>query len=346
MNIFKRIRWFFANRIYPSSDIIGYLVSSFINEGKLIKETEFYASIEYKNNIYNIWITNYPYAWLSKCNSTSKEDYELKYPTWETVWNETVPPKKVAMEFEDWLNKERNRLFDEQNFIKETDNTHQTQLKETTMTTETTFNAFDKVLVRDSNSEEWRPDFFQFYKEKDEDGDVCEFPYHTIGSMYRYCIPYEGNEELAGSTFPSEEQSFKEGDTIEFFRVRDDKWYRGTLAKISTRSEKGDDFTHKVDYVDNNGREDYIWCKPDQLREACVNVDAKKEEDTSTEYAFEEGEKVWYRGDYSGDKWTMGTVIAVDHNDPDLTYHVRLFTNDMTWWVNENTLKKIDDNPL
>ena len=80
MNAIKRIEWFFAHRIYASSDVIGYLVGSFIDEGKLIKETEYYAIIEYKNNIYRVWIENYPYAWLSKCESTSKEKYEFEYP--------------------------------------------------------------------------------------------------------------------------------------------------------------------------------------------------------------------------------------------------------------------------
>ena len=350
MNAFKRIKWFFAHRIYPSSDVIGYLVGSFIDEGKLIKENDFYAFIEYKDNIYKVWIENYPYAWLSRCDSTSKEKYELKYPIWGTIWNRAVPPKKVAMKFEDWMYKERKRLFDEQNSVEETDNTHQTNLKETAMSNETSceFKTFDHVLVRDNSSEEWVPEIFIAYKPEDEEGNPASYPYKTIGSCYTYCIPYDENLAFTNASTSS---NFKEGDTVEFIYLMRDKWFRGTLTEVSTREKKGDNYIYRVDFIDEDGDEDYLWCKLDQLREACVSTSSKKEEEKNegnepVDYKFKEGEKVWYRGDYSGDKWTMGTVVAIDRNDPDLTYHVRLFTNDMTWWVSEGTLKKIDDNPL
>jgi hypothetical protein len=345
MNAFKKIKWFFANRIYPSSDMIGYLVGSFIDEGKLIKENDFYAFIEYKDNIYKVWIENYPYAWLSKCESIPREKYEFEYSIGETVWNKAVPPKKVAMKFEDWLYKERKRLFDEQNSIEETDNTHQTNLKETAMSNETSyeFETFDRVLVRDSIDQEWNPDLFIRFVPEDEDGDKAEYPYITLTSKYRYCIPY--NEEMT-FTKATAKTSFKEGDAVEFLYLMRDKWFRGTLAEISTKEKKGDSYIYRVDFIDEDGDKDYLWCKLDQLREACVDTSSKKEEDAPVDYKFKEGEKVWYRGDYSNDQWTTGTVVAIDRNDPDLTYHIKLFINDMTWWVNENTLKKIDDNPL
>lgn len=53
---------------------------------------------------------------------------------------------------------------------------------------------FDKVLVRDDDDCYWSADFFS-YKDDDEN-----MPYRCIGSWYRYCIPYQGNEHLLGTT--------------------------------------------------------------------------------------------------------------------------------------------------
>ena len=350
MNVFKRIRWFFTSRIYPSSDIIGYLVGSFIDEGKLIKENEFYAFIEYKNNIYKVWIENYPYAWLSKCESVSKENYELRYPIWGTIWNRTVPPKKIAMKFEDWLYKERKRLFDEQNSIKETDNTHQTTLKETAMSNETSceFKTFDHVLVRDHRSSEWLPDIFVRYNPVDEDGNETAYPYETIGSKYKYCISYD--ESLAFTT-GADSTDFKKGDTVEFIYLREGKWFRGVITDISTKEIKGDNFIYRVDFTDSDGDKDWIWCKLDQLREACANVDdddnvEEENEEEKKEHKFQVDQKVWYKGEYSDDKWVMATVQAIDSDDDELPYRVELFTNEETWWVKESELKSIDDYPF
>ena len=51
---------------------------------------------------------------------------------------------------------------------------------------------FDKVLVRDSKSDKWRANLFG-YIDKDE-------YYHCVYVNWVYCIPYEGNEHLLGTT--------------------------------------------------------------------------------------------------------------------------------------------------
>ena len=51
---------------------------------------------------------------------------------------------------------------------------------------------FDKVLVRDSKSSEWRANLFS-HKNIDE-------PYCCVYAGWNYCIPYEGNERLLGTT--------------------------------------------------------------------------------------------------------------------------------------------------
>lgn len=59
------------------------------------------------------------------------------------------------------------------------------------------FKSFDKVLVRDDGIQDWCANYFSHYRENDED-----YPYACIDSFYRYCIPYEGNEHLLGTTDP------------------------------------------------------------------------------------------------------------------------------------------------
>mgnify|MGYP004627142137 CR=1 FL=1 len=53
---------------------------------------------------------------------------------------------------------------------------------------------FDKVLVRDSDNCNWVCDIFSHLEEKEG----CIFA--CIGTWWRQCIPYEGNEHLLGTT--------------------------------------------------------------------------------------------------------------------------------------------------
>lgn len=48
-----------------------------------------------------------------------------------------------------------------------------------------TLHPFDKVLVRDTNSEKWKIQFFSHVIERDVD-----YPYVCITNPYRYCIPF------------------------------------------------------------------------------------------------------------------------------------------------------------
>lgn len=57
-----------------------------------------------------------------------------------------------------------------------------------------TLKPFDKVLVRDANTSRWDITFYELY-----DNTNISYPYRTLGGMiYKYCIPYEGNEHLVG----------------------------------------------------------------------------------------------------------------------------------------------------
>ena len=59
-----------------------------------------------------------------------------------------------------------------------------------------TLKPFDKVLVQDSNSENWRLQLFSYIIEGEKD-----FPYACIAYNYKYCIPYnDDTKHLLGTT--------------------------------------------------------------------------------------------------------------------------------------------------
>ena len=64
----------------------------------------------------------------------------------------------------------------------------------------TDFKPFDSVLTRDNDKDPWIPDIFLLYREE------VSFPYTCARSIGRQCIPYEGNEALAGTTDKPEQE--------------------------------------------------------------------------------------------------------------------------------------------
>lgn len=57
------------------------------------------------------------------------------------------------------------------------------------------FKPFDKVLVRCHKDSVWRCELFSHYNTFNK-----QFPYVCLSSVYKYCIPYEGNQHLLGTT--------------------------------------------------------------------------------------------------------------------------------------------------
>nr|DAT77419.1 MAG TPA: 39S ribosomal protein L2 [Caudoviricetes sp.] len=62
---------------------------------------------------------------------------------------------------------------------------------------------FEKVLCRDYKDSVWDVDFFGF-KVKNEN--ETAFIYRCVGNIYKYCIPYKGNEHLLGTSKDPEEK--------------------------------------------------------------------------------------------------------------------------------------------
>ena len=65
---------------------------------------------------------------------------------------------------------------------------------ETLKKKEPQFKPFEKVLVRDSESDEWRCTFYSHFNSKGI------YHHSTVSSAYAMCIPFEGNEHLVGTT--------------------------------------------------------------------------------------------------------------------------------------------------
>jgi hypothetical protein len=63
------------------------------------------------------------------------------------------------------------------------------------------FKPFDKVLVRDSDGEKWRCNWFSHYS-----GEGGVYRFVTTKCGYAQCIPFEGNEHLLGTTDMCDEQ--------------------------------------------------------------------------------------------------------------------------------------------
>ena len=57
------------------------------------------------------------------------------------------------------------------------------------------FEPFQKVLVRCNEDSVWRCEFFSHYNTFNK-----QCPYVCLSSIYKYCIPYEGNQHLLGTT--------------------------------------------------------------------------------------------------------------------------------------------------
>jgi len=67
------------------------------------------------------------------------------------------------------------------------------------------FKPFDKVLVRDCDTETWIPAHYS--------RNPCDRHIVIGGASWRQCIPYKGNEHLCG-TKDSPEEPLKKGDIV------------------------------------------------------------------------------------------------------------------------------------
>lgn len=78
------------------------------------------------------------------------------------------------------------------------------------------FKAFDRVLVRDEDQEQWQAAFYAKYITRNR-----KYPHQVIGGdSFTQCIPYKSNEHLLGTTDrPEKPEPWKPKDGDQFYCI-------------------------------------------------------------------------------------------------------------------------------
>lgn len=137
---------------------------------------------------------------------------------------------------------------------------------------------FDKVLVRDSNTDDWQIELF----ESDKTG-ILEYGYVCLTTSWRQCIPYEGNEHLLGTNNSNEIQK-----------------------KVD------DNYGYSVDYFKQN---DVVLCRDGEEKTWGVDVFSSKSDVEN--FPFRCYSRVWKNCiPYDGNERLLGTADTPERYDP------------------------------
>lgn len=109
------------------------------------------------------------------------EDYEVNYTEYRFGRNRNL---RLATDLE------KKQLF---SALTKEGKYWDTEKKQVMDLKEYQFKPFEKVLVRDSYEDKWRASFFSHIRES-------YAKYVTTGLVWKFCIPYKGNEHLLGTT--------------------------------------------------------------------------------------------------------------------------------------------------
>jgi hypothetical protein len=96
------------------------------------------------------------------------------------------------------------------------------------------FEPYQKVLGRDEKNGLWRASIFSCYTNR------SDYPYRCIGEMFRYCVPFEGNEHLINTNVNPEPE----------FEPQ-----KGQLVAVSDKPDCGWEVYKYVEYHSNR-----YWC--------------------------------------------------------------------------------------
>jgi hypothetical protein len=114
------------------------------------------------------------------------------------------------------------------------------------------FEPYQKVLVRDGEHYEWKVQFFS------HQGNGINCPYVCVGGRYEYCLPYEGNEHLLGTTNdPEPKWTPKKGEIVKVKDNEDDNWLYRCFIEMTSDEEY-------ECYCDGSSIETVSWkyCEP------------------------------------------------------------------------------------
>lgn len=174
---------------FKDGDILTCLDAAFHESSTFIFEREYeygysyYAGIEISGQLY----INPGSIWCGKYGN-------IRYATSE---EKTKLLDALAKEGKHWNSE--NKFFED---IKTVPKKENATYKKKNNISEHKFKPFEKVLCRDYKDSVWDVDFFGF-KVKNET--ETSFRYRCIGNIYKYCIPYKGNEHLLGTNKNVEE---------------------------------------------------------------------------------------------------------------------------------------------
>lgn len=146
---------------------------------------------------------------------------------------------------------------------------------------------FDKVLVRDKNTKVWEIDIFEKYEDS-----ISEFCYKCMMSLWKQCIPYEGNEHLLGTTKSPQEECPKE--------------------ETEKKDEVSNNYGYPVEYFKRN---DIVLCRDAEDEEWRITSFVAK---GSEQYPFQ---CFFYRWKncipYEGNEHLLGTTDKPERCNPD-----------------------------
>ena len=142
------------------------------------------ASLEEKVSLYDI-LQKEGYFWNDKTNSLEK----YKFKIGDKIQNINTKNKYKV------ININHDYYILENNYILDCNKQNNFEIIKFDLST---LKPYDKVLVRRQNNDQWEPQLFSCLN-----NDTSGYYYKTIlvGSFsVKQCIPYEGNEHLAGTT--------------------------------------------------------------------------------------------------------------------------------------------------
>lgn len=145
---------------------------------------------------------------------------------------------------------------------------------------------FDKVLVRDKNTKVWVTDIFEKYEDS-----ISEFCYKCMTSLWKQCIPYEGNEHLLGTTESPQEECPKE--------------------ETEKKDEVSNNYGYPVEYFKRN---DIVLCRDDEGKR--WEIDSFLYNVNSSSYPFRCDNSIWRECiPYEGNEHLLGTTDKPERYD-------------------------------
>ena len=183
MNVFNRD----GNKEISAEDILNIK----IDEGFKLKDGDIFYSTDLEGK-----------SWISIFNRIEDEDYfnyadlcledKHLYCDGISLFGELDDTFNVRLATDD----EKNKLFSalkEKGYVWNPETKKVEKIVKPKQTHE--FKPFDKVLVRNYEDDNWDIEFFQ-----EIGGEDIDYKYICLSNEWNFCIPYDGNEELLGTS--------------------------------------------------------------------------------------------------------------------------------------------------